>query len=132
VARRVSEVDLVRAFDVGLSRADDPHLLEWAAAEGRILLTHDVNTIPRFAYDRVRAGLAMPGVFLISGSMPIGQAIDEVTFVIEGSSPDDLERPRYLLPSVIVLGQESRPRRTRPGQCRIGAPRGTGDHHHGP
>ncbi len=89
VGRRVSEIDVVRAFDMGLSRADDPDRLEWAAAEGRILLTHDVNTVPRFAHDRVRAGLAMPGVFLIGGSMPIGQAIDELIFVIEGSSPEE-------------------------------------------
>jgi hypothetical protein len=86
VWRRVPHLDCVRALDAGLDRADDADLLEWAAAEDRILLTHDVNTIPRFAYDRVRAGLAMPGVFLVSLSMPIGQAIDELVFVIEGSS----------------------------------------------
>jgi hypothetical protein len=86
LSRRVSNFDLVCALDVGLARVDDPVLLEWAAVEGRILLTHDVNTMPRFAYERVRAGLIMPGVFLISSSMRIGRAIDELTFVIEGSS----------------------------------------------
>lgn len=60
-----------------------------AAAEGRILLTHDVNTIPRFPYERVRSGLTMPGVFLIGASMPIGQSIDELTFVMEGSTPEE-------------------------------------------
>ncbi|HKA17799.1 MAG TPA: hypothetical protein VKN18_05735 [Blastocatellia bacterium] len=25
--------------------ADDPTVLEWAASEGRVLLTHDVNTL---------------------------------------------------------------------------------------
>ena len=89
LSRRVAHLDLVRAFDVGLARVDDPVLLEWAAAEGRILLTHDVNTIPRFAYDRVRAGLVMPGVFLMGGALSIGQAIDELTFVIEGSSQEE-------------------------------------------
>jgi hypothetical protein len=47
VKRRVTKLDLVRALDVGLAEVDDPVLLEWAAVEGRILLTHDVNTIPR-------------------------------------------------------------------------------------
>jgi hypothetical protein len=89
LSRRVSNLDLVRALDVGLARVADPVLLEWAAAEGRILLTHDVNTMPKFAYDRVRAGLPMPGVFLIRSSMRIGRAIDELAFVIEGSSPED-------------------------------------------
>lgn len=89
VSRRVPYLDLVRAIDVGLARVADPLLLEWAAAEGRIVLTHDVNTIPAFAYDRVRAGLVMPGIFLVSSSMPIGQAIDELTLAIEGSSQEE-------------------------------------------
>jgi len=34
--------------------------LEWAAQQGRILLTHDVSTITHYAYDRVRAGSLCP------------------------------------------------------------------------
>ena len=37
------ELDVVRVQDVGLSGADDPTVLEWAAQEERILLTHDVS-----------------------------------------------------------------------------------------
>jgi predicted nuclease of predicted toxin-antitoxin system len=43
--RRQPELDIVRVQDVGLRGADDPTVLEWAAQEGRILLTHDVATI---------------------------------------------------------------------------------------
>jgi len=99
VSRRVTALDLVRSVHVGLDGVDGPVLLEWAAAEGRILLTHDVNTIPRFAYDRVRAGLTMPGVFLVSSSMRIGQAIDELTFVIEGRSTQLRREPERAQPS---------------------------------
>ncbi len=60
--RRDPELDIVRIQDVGLSGADDPTVLEWAAQEGRILLTHDVSTITKYAYERVQAGLVMPGV----------------------------------------------------------------------
>lgn len=42
--RRMPELDIVRIQDAGLSGADDPTVLEWAAREGRILLTHDVST----------------------------------------------------------------------------------------
>jgi hypothetical protein len=38
-------LDIVRIQDVGLSGADDPVVLEWAAREGRVLLRHDVSTI---------------------------------------------------------------------------------------
>jgi predicted nuclease of predicted toxin-antitoxin system len=64
--RRNPMLDMVRVQDVGLSGKDDPTVLEWAAQEGRILLTHDVATITRYAYDRVRQGQSMPGVIEIS------------------------------------------------------------------
>lgn len=40
--RRKKDLNIVRAQDVGLSGAKDTSLLEWAAHENRILLTHDV------------------------------------------------------------------------------------------
>ncbi len=43
--RRQPELDIIRVQDVGLRGADDPTVLEWAAQEGRVLLTHDVATI---------------------------------------------------------------------------------------
>lgn len=63
VLRRKPDADIVRAQDVGLSGADDPSVLEWAAQQSRILLAHDVSTITRYAYEQVEAGQEMPGVF---------------------------------------------------------------------
>ena len=56
----------------GLSGADDGAVLAWAAAEGRVLLTHDVTTLTVLAYARVLAGLPMPGVFEIGRSVAVG------------------------------------------------------------
>ncbi len=81
--RRRPDLDIVRVQDVGLGAAHDPDVLAWAAVEGRILLTHDRETMPSFAYDRVRAGQPMPGVFLVSDLMPVGQAIDEILLAVE-------------------------------------------------
>ena len=39
--RRRSNLDIVRVQDVGLSGADDPTVLAWAAQQGRVLITHD-------------------------------------------------------------------------------------------
>lgn len=79
LGRRVPELDLVRALDIELAEADDPTLLERAAGDNPILLTHDVNTVPGFANARVQAGLPMAGVFLVPADMPIGQAIDDLS-----------------------------------------------------
>jgi hypothetical protein len=89
IGLRIPDLDLVRALDVGLAIAPDSVLLQWAAVNDRILLTHDENTIPGFAYDRVRAGLGMPGVFLVDSHIAIGKAIDRLVVVIECSSPEE-------------------------------------------
>jgi len=60
--RRNPDLDIVRVQDVGLRGAEDPLILEWAAQEGRVLLTHDVTTMAHFAYERVQAGKSMPGL----------------------------------------------------------------------
>lgn len=97
VLRRNPEVDIVRVQDTGMAGMDDPAVLEWAANEGRVLLTHDVATITRYAYDRVRAGLPMPGVFEVTRHVPIGTAIEEILILAECSLDGEWEgQVRYL------------------------------------
>jgi len=74
-------LDIVRAQDAGLIGCEDPEVLEWTATEGRVLLTHDASTMSAFAYERIKSGLAMPGIFDISQDMPIGQAIEEILLI---------------------------------------------------
>jgi hypothetical protein len=97
VLLRKSDLDLVRVRDASLSGADDPTVLEWAARESRVLLTHDVATMTHYAYERVRAGLVMPGVFEVSGKVAIGEAIEEILFLAECSEEGEWEgQVRYL------------------------------------
>ena len=95
--RRQPGLDVVRLQDAGLSGIDDPAVLEWAAREGRVLLTHDVSTMTRYAYDRVREKLPMPGVFEVGRSVPVGRAIDDLLLIAECSLPGEWEgQVRYL------------------------------------
>jgi predicted nuclease of predicted toxin-antitoxin system len=82
---RCPDLDLVRAQDVGLEGADDPTVLAWAAADDRILLTHDRATMSDFAYARCAAGGAMAGVFILNDRNPVRQAIDELLMIDECS-----------------------------------------------
>ena len=61
--RRQPDLDVVRVQDAGLAGKSDEDVIAWAASEGRILITHDVTTVRQTAYDRIAAGLPMPGVF---------------------------------------------------------------------
>jgi hypothetical protein len=95
--RRRPELDIVRIQDVGLSGTDDPTVLEWAAQEGRVLLTHDVSTITKYAYERVRAGQPMPGVFEVSRAVPVGRAVEDILLLAECSLDAEWEgQIRYL------------------------------------
>jgi len=87
--RRNPNLDIVRVQDVGLNATPDPDVLAWAASESRILLTHDRDTVPYFAYERVKAGQTMPGVFLVSNRMSIGQAIDEILIAVDCLAPEE-------------------------------------------
>ena len=95
--RRKPDLDIIRIQDVGLSGVDDPVVLEWAAKEGRVLLTHDVTTMTHYAYERVRAGKSMPGVFEVSSAVPVGTAIEDILLLAEYSFEGEWEgQIRYL------------------------------------
>jgi predicted nuclease of predicted toxin-antitoxin system len=78
---RQPALDLCRVQDIGLEGADDPTILAWAAANNRIVVTHDRATIPDFAYARGVAGHSMPGIFVVPDRMAVRQAIEELLLV---------------------------------------------------
>ena len=95
--RRNPKLDIVRVQDVGFSGADDPSVLEWAADQRRIVVTHDISTLARHALDRVVAGQPMPGVFEVKSVAAIGQAIDDLILLAECSIEGEWEgQVRYL------------------------------------
>ena len=95
--RRHPDLDIVRVQDAGLSGADDPTVLDWAALHGRVLLTHDVSTLTTHAFDRVESGRPMPGVFEIRSTAGAGDVIDDLILLAECSHEDEWEgQVRYL------------------------------------
>jgi len=98
VLRRSPILDIVRAQDAGLYGQGDDKVLEWAASEGRVLLTHDVTTMNLFVDERLAAGLPMPGVFELAQDVPIGLAIEEILILAECSIEGEWEGQIRFLP----------------------------------
>ena len=92
------ELDIVRVQDVGLFSREDPEILEWAAKEDRVLLTHDVATITKYAYQRVMAGKYMPGVIEVSRKVSLGIAIEEILYIAEVGDHGELDGQIIYLP----------------------------------
>lgn len=99
VLRENPDFDIVRVQDTIIYGAADSNVLAWAAQEGRILLTHDVNTLIDFTYERIRAGLSMPGVIEINKQrMSIGQAIAYLLLIDGASDASEWEDKVTYLP----------------------------------
>lgn len=81
VLRREPGVDFLSAQAAGLRDMKDPAVLALAAAQGRILVSHDVGTMPRHFRAFRDAGNSSAGVFLIRQDLDIGAAIEELVLI---------------------------------------------------
>jgi predicted nuclease of predicted toxin-antitoxin system len=98
IRRENAEIDIVRVQDTEVYSADDPTVLDWATKEGQVLLTHDMKTMPKFAYDRIREGKSFLGVIIVAPDTSIGQIIEDILIVVGTSESDDLESQVLFLP----------------------------------
>lgn len=96
--RHLPELDIIRAQDASIAGADDPDLLAWAAGERRVLLTHDVRTIPGFAYERVRAGLYFPGVIVVAANTSLGDALEDLLVALLAIRDDEWPDQVWFVP----------------------------------
>lgn len=97
VRRRDPRVVILRVQDVGLSGVSDPVVLQWAAENSRAVLTHDVSTMTKHAFDRIRSGQRMPGLFEAGRRVPVASVIDDVVLIATCSLQDEWEgRVTYL------------------------------------
>lgn len=96
---RMPDLDIVRVQDTVMYKSPDDKLLVWLAEEGRILLTHDVRTLPRFVFERVRVGLPVPGVIEVNKEdTSIGALIDDLEVLIGAGTADDFENQVTYVP----------------------------------
>lgn len=96
--RRLPAIDAVRIQDVGMRGADDEAVLQWAAAEGRMVLTHDVSTLIDFAWKRVAAGQRHSGVAAVSQQAPVGAVVADLVLLAECSADDEWANQILFIP----------------------------------
>jgi hypothetical protein len=96
--RREPMLDVVRVQDVGLQGKSDPDILEWAAQENRLLLTHDISTIPSFVNDRLIECKFMPGVVEVNRQAQMGIVIEDILLMVFTSRDGEWEGQIVYLP----------------------------------
>jgi len=85
VRRREPSIDFKSANDAGLEGLPDPQVLELAAAEGRILVSHDTSTMPVHFAARSELGFKSPGVLLALQSAAVGDVIESLLIIWSAS-----------------------------------------------
>jgi len=98
VLRTRPDIDIVRAQDVGLRAQNDLAVLNWAATNQRIVLTHDAQTMPAQAYERILNSLPMPGVFVVQQQESVSRIIEEIILIAECSEENEWEGQVNYLP----------------------------------
>jgi hypothetical protein len=96
--QQFENLDVVRIQDTAYYGAPDPAVLEWAAQEERIILTHDVQTLVKYTYERINQGLPMPGVILVPNTLAIGLALNDLEVIIGSGRSEDFENQVTFIP----------------------------------
>jgi predicted nuclease of predicted toxin-antitoxin system len=96
--RRIPELDFRTVQSQGMTGADDPDVLAWAATEERVLLTHDVRTVTGFAYERVARNDAMPGVIEVPCTATTSDVLEDLILIVMCAEADDCRDQVIYLP----------------------------------
>jgi hypothetical protein len=78
---REPAIDILDAKQAGLRGTKDPVLLEIAAQQERILISHDRRTMTRHFRERMAAGKANPGLFIVPQRRAIGEVVESLLLV---------------------------------------------------
>ena len=98
VLRRAPTLEFRRVRELGFEERNDAFLLDYAAAQGFIVVSHDVNTMPAAAYERLAEGRGITGLFMVQQSLPIGPIIDDLCLVWSASELEEWANQVVFLP----------------------------------
>jgi Domain of unknown function (DUF5615) len=88
VIRRQPKLDFQSANKAGLEGLKDPEVLEIAAHDSRMLVTHDRKTMPT-EFGKFILLQPSSGVLIVSQSLPISEVIDALILVWEASTAEE-------------------------------------------
>lgn len=95
--RREPAIDFMIANEAKLAGLDDFAVLALAATNGRVLVSHDVSTMPE-AFSRFIQEQTSPGVILVSQELPYRDAIEGLMRVWSSTEAEDWQNVLSFLP----------------------------------
>ncbi|MBE9050057.1 DUF5615 family PIN-like protein [Nostocales cyanobacterium LEGE 11386] len=86
--RKQPNIDFQSANTAGLEGKKDQDVLEIAASEGRVLVTHDRKTMPA-EFGQFIVSQTSTGVLIVSQNLPTSDAIDALILIWEASTAEE-------------------------------------------
>ncbi len=95
--RREPSASFVQAYEAGVAGKDDITVLQVAAEQNRILVSHDLKTVPQH-FRQFIARQASPGVILIPQKLPLSTAIEQLVMIWLASEAEEWVNQIRFLP----------------------------------
>lgn len=89
VLRREPSIDFQGAQAVSLDSVPDPEVLRLATAQGRILISHDENSMPGHFREFLARGNSSPGLLMVPQGAPVGAVIESILLIWIASEADE-------------------------------------------
>lgn len=87
--RREPNIDFLTIAEIGRSGTSDPEVLEFAHAQGRIVVSHDVTSMRPAAEQRIAAGLGVAGLFLAAQSRATSEIAESLLLIWQASQAEE-------------------------------------------
>jgi Domain of unknown function (DUF5615) len=100
VRQREPSIDFASASESELEGVSDSEILERAASEGRIVVTHDRRTMLAYFRDRLEAGKSSPGLWVVSQGASLGPVVSAIVLAWSASEPSEWRDQVHHLPSL--------------------------------
>ena len=98
VVRREPAIDFQSAQRARLDGVPDSEVLRLAAEQGRILVSHDENSMPEHFWDFLAAGNESPGVLLAPQEVATRQVIESLVLLWVASEAEEWRDRMVWLP----------------------------------
>jgi uncharacterized protein DUF5615 len=86
--RREPAIDFQMAVIAGLTGLDDVQVLERAAREGRVLVTHDRKTMPRY-FSEFIAKQSSPGLLIVPQYLSVAAAVEDLILIWSATEAEE-------------------------------------------
>lgn len=100
IRRKQPELVIRVIGETGVPRKStlDPEILLWCEEYSFILVTNNRSSMPVHLNAHIAQGRHVPGIFILNPSLSIGQNIDELILIVEGSFDDEYQDQIVHLP----------------------------------